>query len=54
MNAAHEDTSFLIYVSVRRGYYVARSLTSSKAIVHGPGGQEEVSLRDNGLCMRVF
>ena len=51
MGAVREDTSFLIYTAARKGYYVARSFYSSKAIVHSPSGtREEVALRDDGLC----
>lgn len=51
MAAVTEDTSFLIFASVRRGSTIAPFLSSAVATVHGPAGKTElVSLRDNGLC----
>lgn len=51
MAAVNEDTSFLVYASVRKGYTASRALKSAVAMIHGPTGiTENISLRDDGLC----
>lgn len=51
MAAIPEDQSFLIYVSIRKGYTVSRA-SNVTAIVHKPtGGTASIELKDNGICM---
>ncbi|XP_057366133.2 calcium-activated chloride channel regulator 3A-1-like [Daphnia carinata] len=50
MAAVNEETSFLVYASVRKGFTVSRALRSAVAMIHGPtGNTDNISLRDDGL-----
>jgi len=55
MGGIPEDNSFLVYVSLRKGFAVGKSASDVIAIIHHPSGKTfKVPLLDDGSCKKIY